>query len=108
MATRSQAEFGLGQVLQKMAEHWTNRTELLEGALEHYLNVVYSRRLQKGEDPDPFWLNKAAVSAGTLAVEQLQHFDQAERLYQSMLKTLPSQSAIWEKKLEILRQQRPK
>jgi TolA-binding protein len=108
VATRSQAEVGLGQVLEKMAERWNNRAELLNSALQHYLDVVYSRRLQKGETPDPYWRSKAALAAGTLAVEQFQQFDQAEHLYQEMLITLPSLSATWEKKLESLRQQRPK
>jgi hypothetical protein len=105
VATRAQAEFGLGQVLEKMSEQRTNRTELLSSALTHYLDVVYGRRLQKGEDPDPFWTGKAAVAAAGLATERLQSSDQAEHLLEYMSKTMPS-NPTWEKRLEALRQQR--
>lgn len=106
VATRSQAEYGLGQVLEKMAEIWTNRTELLTSALDHYLNVVYSRRLGKDEQPDPFWMAKAAQAAGALAADRLQLPDRAERLYQDMLKAIPGLAPVWERRLETLRQQR--
>jgi outer membrane protein assembly factor BamD (BamD/ComL family) len=48
VATRSQAEVVLGHVLEKMAEFRANRTELLNTALDHYLSVVYGKRLQEG------------------------------------------------------------
>ena len=105
VATRSQAEVALGHVLEKMAEHRANSAELLNAALAHYLNVVYGKRLQKGEDPDPFWMSRAAMAAGTLAVERLQRFEEAERLYLAMMQTLPSLNAVWEKRLAALRQQ---
>src|SRR5690349_12724950 len=110
VATRRQAEVGLGLVLEKMAEHWTNRNELLNAALRHYLNVAQASNIdrEKEEEPDPFWMAKAALAAGTLAVDQFQHFDEAEQLYLSMLKTLPSMASTWEKRLETLRQQRAK
>ena len=108
--TRSQAEVGLGLALEKMAEHWTNRTELLTAALAHYLNVANASNVdrEKEEEPDPFWMKTAALAAGNLAVDRLQRFDEAERLYQSMLKTLPSLAPTWEKQLKTLRQQRTK
>jgi TolA-binding protein len=108
VTTRSQAEFGLGQVLEKMAEQRTNRIELINGALGHYLDVVYGRRLRKGEDPDPLWVSRAALAAGTLATDRLQRFDEAERLYQEMIKTMPSLRATWEKRLNAIRQLRPR
>ena len=104
-ATRSQAEVGLGQALEKMAMVRTNRTELLNQALTHYLNVVYAKR-SKEEDQDPYWLGQAAQTAGTLAVEQLQLYEPAERLYQSMMIKLPSLRSVWEKRLATLREQR--
>ncbi|MHC1765693.1 MAG: tol-pal system YbgF family protein [Verrucomicrobiia bacterium] len=106
VATRSQAEVALGHVLERMAEIQTNRTELLNGALTHYLNVVYGKRLQKGEDPDPFWTKEAALAAGSLASERLQRYDEVERLYEAMIRTFPSVKGVWEKRLATLRQQR--
>ena len=108
VATRSQAEVGLGEVLVRMSELRTNRTELLNAALTHFLSVVYGRRLAKGEDPDPFWLQKAALAAGGLAADRLQQFDEAERLYREMKKMFPSLSTTWDKRLESLAQQRRK
>jgi TolA-binding protein len=107
IATRSQAEFGLGQVLEKMAEQRTNRLDLLNTALVSYLNVVYGRRLGSGEEPDPFWMGKAALAAGALA-ERLQDFDQAERLYEYMQRGPVPVTPTWEKRLESLRLQRGK
>jgi TolA-binding protein len=106
--TRSEAEVSLGRVLEKMAEQRPNRTDLLNAALDHYLNVVYGNRLKKGEDPDPYWVSRAALAAGTLAVDQLQLFDRAERLYESMQVHFPAHRAEWDKRLEKLRQQRSK
>jgi hypothetical protein len=105
--TRSQAEVALGLVLEKMSDHWTNRTDLLSSALGHYLNVVNGKRVrrERGEEPDPFWMSKAALAAGKLAVDRLQQFDQAERLYLDMMKMLPTLRADWEKRLETLRRQ---
>jgi TolA-binding protein len=102
-STRAQAEVGLGQVLVKMADSRSNRTELLEQALGHYLKVAYAA---KDSQPDLFWTQKAALAAGTLAVERLQRFDEAERLYRTMLQTMPSLRATWESRLEALRQRR--
>ncbi len=106
VSTRSQAEVALGHVLEKMAEFQANRTELLNAALTHYLNVVYGKRLQQGEDPDPFWMKEAALAAGSLASERLQRYDEAERLYEAMIRTFPSVKGVWEKRLATLRQQR--
>jgi hypothetical protein len=89
-----------------MAEQRTNRVELLNTALTCYLNVVYGRRLQKGDDPDPFWMSKAALAAGMVATERLQRFDEAERLYQAMLQSLPALREVWEKRLQTVREQR--
>jgi hypothetical protein len=104
--TRSQAEVVLGRVLERMADQRTNRTELLTGALRHYLSVVYGRRLRPGEEPDPFWVSQAALAAGTLAADRLQRGEEAERLYRAMMKTLPSLQGLWEKRIEALRHSR--
>lgn len=108
VTTRSQAEVALGQVLERMADQRPNRLELLNAALAHYLNVVYHKRLRSGEDPDPYWVGRAAVAAGTLATERLQRFDEAETLYRTMSRTLPALDSTWTKRLEALRQSRPK
>jgi TolA-binding protein len=108
VSTRSQAQVALGVVLEKMGEVWTNRIDLLNAALVQYLDVVYARRVQldKGESPDAYWVYTAAVAAGKLAVDRLNEFDAAERLYQSMMQVLPSFRSDWERRLESLRRQR--
>ncbi|MFO1501435.1 MAG: tetratricopeptide repeat protein [Verrucomicrobiota bacterium] len=106
VATRSQAEVGLGEVLVKMAEQRSNRIALLEAALKHYLDVVYGRHLRPDEHPDPFWISRAALAAGSLAVERLQRYDEAERFYREMFQLLPSLRSTWEKRLDNLTQTR--
>jgi hypothetical protein len=107
IATRSKAEIGLGQVLERMAEQRADSKALLDQALDHYLNVVYSKGLRKDEAPDPFSVKDAALRAGALA-ERLQRFEQAEQLYEGMLRSFPSLRSVWERRIELARQQQRK
>ena len=60
VTARSQAEFGIGAVLEKLTEKQPEpeRKALLKSALEHYRNVV-QLDLRPGEKPDRVWAGKA-------------------------------------------------
>lgn len=60
VTARSQAEFGIADALEKLAEKQpeSERKALLRSALNHYQNVS-QLDLQPGEKPDPVWVGKA-------------------------------------------------
>jgi outer membrane protein assembly factor BamD (BamD/ComL family) len=105
VAARSQAEVGLGRVLEKLAELKSvpERNALLDQSLNHYLNVVFARRINAdaGEFPDTFWVKEAGLAAGKLA-EALQKKNEAAQLYRRLLIEVPALRQVWEKKLEQL------
>jgi hypothetical protein len=65
VATRSEAEYLLASVLEKQAtdpaKTEAERRELLASALDHYLNVIYDKRLRADlkEQPHLYWVNRA-------------------------------------------------
>ncbi len=107
VATRSQAEVGLGLVRERQAGLATaaERPGLLAEALTHYLNVTEGKNLREGEVADSFWVEKAATNAARLAEEQ-QRWEVAERLYQRLLELAPALKEKYEARLERLRQVR--
>ncbi len=111
VATRSQAEIGLGLVLEQQALEPTRRPEesrrLRLDALDHYLNVLYGKRLrtEKGEQPEMFWVNKAGLAAGVLAAERMGMLREARGIYERLQITLPSMKEIWIRKIEALEQE---
>jgi hypothetical protein len=107
IATRSRAEVGLARVLMRMAEQRPGGRDYLDQALDHCLNVVYSKGLRKGEAPDPFAVKEAALLAGTLA-ERLHRLDEAQQLYEGMMTSFPSLRGEWERRLELVRQLKAK
>ncbi|MCX7721715.1 MAG: tetratricopeptide repeat protein [Verrucomicrobiae bacterium] len=76
-SARSQAEVGLGLVLDKQAEFVPpeDQARMRQRALEHYLRVVYQQNLREGEQPDTFWIKEAGLRAVRLA-EELQMWEQ--------------------------------
>jgi tetratricopeptide (TPR) repeat protein len=90
VAVRSQAEFGLGNVLEKMAaqKKGADATALLKQALDHYLNVALTANVRAAESPDAFWLKKAGLEAARLA-EALGQWKQAGDLYDALAEKLP-------------------
>ncbi len=105
VSTRSQAEVGLGRVLEKLAMLMpaTQQEAALGAALENYLNVIYGNRLrpEAGEKPDPFWVKEAGLDACRLA--QTLHRDaEAVKVYQRLVSIVPSMRVTWEKKLAPL------
>jgi len=109
VSARSQAEFGLGVALEKQGQDprrpESEQPQLLKSALDHYLNIVYFTRVQvnKGEQPDFYWVERAALSAGSLA-ERLGKFCEAVNIYKRLSDTLPALRERWEKKIEIAQQ----
>lgn len=105
ISTRSQAEVGLATVLEAESEFRSAEEQkpLLRQALGHYLNVLFGKgaQLEKGEQPDLFWMQKAGVAAGRLA-ERLQMFSQAVRIYERLGSEFPGLRPLVEKKLREL------
>lgn len=86
---RSNAEVGLGAVLEKLADRSpTEKTACMQGALSHYLNVVYEKNLRDGEQSNAFWKARAGLAAG-LILELNQQWKEAVELYSRLLAELP-------------------
>jgi TolA-binding protein len=65
IAERSQAEVGIGLVLEKLAA-LTNgpaQTALLQSALNDYLDVFFGTNVREGEKPDPRWVKESGLQA---------------------------------------------
>ena len=99
-ATRGLAEMGLAIVLEKQAQQKpaAEQKPLVDDALDHYLNVVYQKKLTDGEQPDLANIKDAGLAAGRL-LEAQQRWTEANKLYQGLLKALPALKATWEKKI---------
>jgi outer membrane protein assembly factor BamD (BamD/ComL family) len=106
VSARSEAEFGIGNVLEQQAELRTSEDHkpLLEAALDRYLNIVFGKSLRPGERPDPFWIKEAGLKAGQLA-ERLNRIPEAVRLYERLASEIPVLRPTLEKRLLSLRQQ---
>lgn len=65
LSLRSEAQVGLGLVLEKKAELATaeDKKRLQRMALQNYLDVFYQNNQRDGEDVDPFWIKKAGLQA---------------------------------------------
>ncbi len=100
---RSQAEWKLGVVLEKQAQLKPppERAALSEQALDHYLRVLYAKNLRPDEQPDPYWLKRAGLSAAELA-ESLKKWDVALGLTRRLITDLPILRPRLEKKIEDL------
>lgn len=106
VAARSQAEVGLGQVLERLAEPKTepDKTGVLKAALDRYLNVFYGKNLGPSEKADPFWTKEAGLHAARLAENQ-QQWDVAINIYHRLAALLPSLQATMEKRIDRARAQ---
>jgi TolA-binding protein len=84
VATRSQAEVALGRIAEQQ--------EQPEEALAHYCKVLYGDM----DHFDPFWVEQAGKAAAHID-EQRQQWDKAIKVYQRVLKAVPSLRAALEK-----------
>ena len=98
---RSQAEVGLGVVLEKQAalRQPPDNKPLLVEARDRYLNVFNGTNLREDEKPSPFWLKEAGFAAARLAEDQ-QEWQVAANIYQGLSKLLPPIQSAVAKKLE--------
>lgn len=87
---RSIAKVGQGVVLEQMAQQkpGDDKEELLNRALNAYLDVFYDKVLRDGETPDLFWKKEAGLKAARLA-EELQRWDSAIRVYAQLQEMIP-------------------
>ena len=99
-AARSQAQIGIGQVLEKLAGPATgpDQTALLQQALQNYLDVLYGKNLRDGEPADSFWTKKAGLQAAGVA-ETLGEWPQAVNVYRRLEELLPPLHDMLEKKI---------
>lgn len=109
ISVRSQAEWKLGVVLEKQAQVKAapDRSAVETEALDHYIRVLYGKNLRPGEQPDPYWVKKASVSAAELAEAQ-KKWDVAIGLTQRLMTEIPALRPRLEKKLEELQAARQK
>jgi TolA-binding protein len=100
ISLRSQAQIGIGIALEKKAElaTGTNRTALLELALNNYVDVLHQENLRDGETADLFWVHKAGMQAAT-AAENLGEWGQAAAIYTELKKWWPQLGDSLDKKI---------
>jgi tetratricopeptide (TPR) repeat protein len=108
VSARSQAQIGLGLVLEKKAAQVEggDQTALLQLALQNYLDVLYGKNLHDGEIPDSFWVKKAGLQAAALA-EALGEWEQAANIYGRLEQKLPQLSELLENKIAAARGHSP-
>jgi len=100
---RSRAQAGCGMVLEKMAAQasGTDRTALLNLALDNYLFVFNGTNLRDGETPDAFWVEKAGLLAAPL-VGQLNTAEAQRNFYNKLRAKLPPLAEAIQKKIDAL------
>jgi outer membrane protein assembly factor BamD (BamD/ComL family) len=103
VAARSQAQIGIGIVLEKMAALASGpaQNELLNQALNDYLDVFDKLNLRDGEEPDPFWQKEAGLRAAPL-VGRLNDLKAERKFYGSLKDALPQLSNLIDQKLAAL------
>jgi len=105
LATRSQAEVGLGHVLVKQAQLKAAPDPLLLNlALEHYLNVIYGKRLLDGEASLPLWVKEAGFAAARI-LEAQKRWTQVIALYGRLQQIIPPLRPTLEKRVAFAREQ---
>jgi hypothetical protein len=101
VSARSQAEVGLGQVMERLAK--ASDPELWKEAFRHYYNVITPMPLAEGEKIDPYWYKEAGLAAARLA-EEHQQGEVASRIYDRLAKALPPLRAALQRKIEKVSQ----
>ncbi len=109
ISARSQAQAGMGIVLEKMAAQAAgdNQKALLELAKNNYADVFFKNNLRDGETADPFWVKKAGLQAAA-AAETLGEWEQAAGIYTELKKLLPQLSDFLDKKINGAKAHLPK
>ncbi len=105
ISVRSQAEVGLGIVLEKhsLLKPPAEQAALLTSALDHFLRVFYGKNSGESEQPDPYYVKQAGLAAAELA-EKMKRYEVAVGIYERLIAELPLLRARFEPKLLQLRQ----
>jgi hypothetical protein len=106
---RSQAQIGLGIVLEKLAaQAGTNQIALLKQARDNYYDVFKGNNLRddKGEKADAFWQKKAGLETERLE-ESLQEWMQAVNIYKDMTNNWPPLQATLENRIHTIITEHP-
>ncbi len=100
IATRSAAEFGMGEVRRKQAAglQGAEAMQMQRQALDHYLNVAYKSNLRDGERPDLIWVRDAALAAARLCESQ-KNWELASKLYRRIAEMIPALRETMETKI---------
>ncbi len=111
ISLRSQAQVGIGTVLEKKAAlaSGDDRNALLNLALENYRDVFdsqYGKILRGEETADPFWVQKAGLATARLE-ESLQEWPQALDYYRDLTNAWPSLQTSLENKIETIVREHP-
>ena len=103
ISARSRAEVGCGLVLEKMADQTSgiDKTNLLNLALDDYLDVFYASNRRDGEVPAAFWVAKAGWQAAPL-VRTLFDLRRQKIFYLSLQTNLPPLAEAIQKKIDAL------
>ena len=108
LATRQEAQVGIGHVLRRQSEfaHAAGQTNeaaaLLEGALQNYLNVVYAE--DGGAASDPTWLREAALNAADISEAQ-RKWDRSLQLLLRLGEKIPALAPGLKPRIDALRKQ---
>jgi tetratricopeptide (TPR) repeat protein len=100
ISLRSQAQIGAGIVLEKKAALASGdaQKELLELALDNYVDVLHEENLRDGETADLFWVKKAGLQAAELT-ETLGRWETAVDIYGRLEILMPQLSGSLDKKI---------
>ena len=103
ISARSRAQIGFGIALEKKAVlvSGASQNELLDQALDNYLDVFWGDNLRDGEQWDLFWVKKAGLQAAPL-VGRLNDPDAERAFYGSLKGVLPQLTDLIEKKVAAL------
>jgi hypothetical protein len=109
LALRSQATVKLGMVKEQLAriQSGPEKAELLDAALNHYLNVVYGQ-IPGAEDLeafDPYWVKEAGLAAARVT-EEFGQWDVALNLYQRMTSLFPPLEPMLAKRADRIKELR--
>jgi hypothetical protein len=109
LAARCTAEYGVGQVLEKMAQSKPagskDREQLLWQAVGHYLNVVNGSNLHDNDERIPYLVQLAGMAAARIETDDLKKLDLALNLYQTLRDDLPPLQGFLDKKIANVRNQ---
>jgi tetratricopeptide (TPR) repeat protein len=103
LAVRSQAQVGLGLVLEKKAglSAGPEQAALYAEALENYWEVL--NRPQEERELDPYWTKEGGVRAAELA-SALGHWQQTVNVYARLIELMPELKGSLARKLDEARQ----